>query len=229
MEASERRRHQRFNVKLDLEYAVLPRSTPPIRGVGTTTNISSSGLSFGCKDEAIQVGAPVIMDVMWPKPSAESEPIRLWVSGFVVRVIPPSVAVSISTHHFKREDPKQVPPTGFRDPGSRPLVIVIDTKDVYRVVTTTLSPYKYVVLVAEPGVAKNLLKAEQSTVGLLVTNHVEEVELYRGRVPIVYTGEAPLQCSSVDVLVVPKPMKHRKLRLALASALLKMGEPHPVD
>ncbi len=231
MEATDRRQRQRFNVALDLQYSALANGAPPVRGVGVTENVSSSGLLFRCNDDALRVGAPVIMHLMWPKSAQDAVEIRLLISGYIVRVAPPRVAIAIGTHDFKRGDSERPSDTALRvrNPGPRPLVLVVDTDDVYRVVVTALLPYKYPVMPVDVDVAKYLLSSDSSNVGLLITSRLSELEHCNVRVPVIYTGKKRSQYPFENVIAVPKPLKYRLLRPVLVSVLLKSDEPAAVD
>jgi hypothetical protein len=227
VQTSDRRQRRRFNVTLNLHYSALPNGAPPIRGVGTTENISSSGLLFRCSDDALRAGAPVILHLMWPNSAQNVGDIRLWISGYIVRVTPPNIAIAISTHDFRRGDGERPSDTTLRvrNPGRRPLVLVVDTDDVYRVVMTALLPYKYPVMPVDVDVARYLLGTDRSNVGLLITSRLEELEDCSVRVPIVYTGPKRAQYPFENVVAVPKPLKYRLLRPVLVSVLLKSDQP----
>lgn len=222
MATTERRRRQRFNIVLDLRYSVPLRNAPSLRGRGVTENISSSGLLFRCDSGTPTVGTVIAINLDWPRPAQGRDMICLYMSGRVIRVNPPDVAVAIGSHGFKRdsEDDALENPSGKPDPGSRPIVLVVDTDPLYRFAAAMLSRYGYPVVHADASVAQSLLKAEQPPVGLLITDQIEEFEDVKGRVPILYTGHSTLVSGdSGGIIVLGKPLEYRPFRTAVKRVL----------
>jgi hypothetical protein len=223
----ERRQRRRYNITLSLEYFVPFRTASPVRGGGVTENISSSGLLFRCADDTLHLGTHLMAELEWPTPPRNGGAIRLSMSGYVVRITSPKVAVAIGMHYFKHGTPEDsldgAPGLGDRrgglDPGTRPLVLVVEGEALYRFVAAMLSRYEYPVAHVSVGTAQTLLRAEQSQVGVLITDRIEEFEDFKGRVPIIYTGGERTLSLSRDVIVVGKPVKYRSFRSAVGRAL----------
>jgi hypothetical protein len=79
----ERRRHFRYQLKLELEYCVLPKDGVPQRGRGLTDQISSTAVRFTC-DNALIPGTSILLFIQWPSTQRE-QPLVLRTLGYVLR------------------------------------------------------------------------------------------------------------------------------------------------
>ena len=94
------RRATRYELRMGLRYAVF-RSGKLTRGTGESVNLSTTGLLMKT------IGAPAQGDVVvaaleWPVPAIDRQPLYLIVSGDVVRVKRPYVALSLRSHRLLR-------------------------------------------------------------------------------------------------------------------------------
>ena len=103
---SERRRSQRFGLKLPLD--VVRVSNRDVRVVGKTRNMSSSGAYFIMHDEHVAAGSPIEFVVTLRQTNPQGEQIRLQCRGRVTRaekvgtVGRQGVAATIDRYQFLR-------------------------------------------------------------------------------------------------------------------------------
>jgi len=220
--STERRRRRRFNIALGLRYSVPVKNAPALQGEGFTENISSSGLLFRSSSGALAVGTFIAINLDWPRPAEEGDTIRLSMSGRVIRADPPDMAVVIGWHGFQREREPEV--TAAKAPaaarhGNRAPVLVVGADPLYRFVAAMLSRYEYPVIHLDLSTAMDAVNAKRK-IGLLITNQVEGMEAFHGRVPILYTGDAgELADYPSEVMVLEKPYKYRSFHAMVKRVL----------
>jgi hypothetical protein len=95
--ASERRRGRRYEVCLGVQYAVSQGGESARSGLGTTVDMSTSGLSFRCH-RPLPVGAHIRLVLDWPALHEGTHPIELHANGFVVRSDKSRTAVRLTWH-----------------------------------------------------------------------------------------------------------------------------------
>jgi PilZ domain len=94
------RLHPRYPIELAAEFTLLPKGQTTRRGVGTTLNISSGGLLFACT-ENLPPGAEIEVTIQWPFLLDGARPLRLRVTGHIVRSNGMGVAVQTSHCEFR--------------------------------------------------------------------------------------------------------------------------------
>lgn len=95
---TDRRRKQRFPLARGLRYYTGSVADPSPGGAGHTENISSSGLLFRCAENP-EPGSRITLEVdMQENPGGE--PLRLYISGHVIRSNSSGVAVQFSHCRF---------------------------------------------------------------------------------------------------------------------------------
>jgi hypothetical protein len=228
VKATERRRKRRYDIRSSLKFMVLSRGSHPLRGTGVSENMSSSGLLFH-SGIALKAGAPIKIELDWPMPAPGIGTNRLWMSGRVVRASATSAAVEIGAHDFRHED--NTSPSGYlQDSKSvRPLVLVVEADPVYDAVRAALRRFQYPVVRATADAAQSILRTEQQTPTVLITDQIEKFTDFLGRVPVIHTG-ADAGVTSEDgtvVVKVPKPLSTRSLRAAFETAFRNAGRPEP--
>ena len=106
VQLSERRRSQRFGLKLPLD--VVRVSNREVSVVGKTRNMSSSGAYFIVRDDQVAAGSPIEFVVTLRRTDPQGEQIRLQCRGRVTRlekvgtVGRQGVAATIDRYQFLR-------------------------------------------------------------------------------------------------------------------------------
>ena len=98
----------RYSLAFPICYRVLPRHGPPLAGEGTTSDISSAGLSF-LSWEALPVGSHIEMVAEWPVEIAGRRALDLKMTGFVLRSGRGSVAVRVTSHKLSADTAAALP------------------------------------------------------------------------------------------------------------------------
>jgi hypothetical protein len=101
-EKLERRTKARFPIHRELRYKVLEDNKIVASGVGTTVDISSSGLGFDI-DQTVKPGSFIELSISWPVLLDESCPMRLIVFGRVLRTGFPKTVCTIDKHEFRTQ------------------------------------------------------------------------------------------------------------------------------
>ena len=96
---SERRLHQRYPIKLDVEYKLLYRRRVQREGFCRTVNIGSRGVLLDLKD-ALQGQGSIELSIKWPLLLEHLIPLSLMVSGKIVRNDGNSIAVKFLQLEF---------------------------------------------------------------------------------------------------------------------------------
>jgi PilZ domain-containing protein len=98
--SSERRKHARFPLALEMTYFVVDGARRGEKGISQTIDVSSSGLRF-LTAYALPVGAQVDVVINWPISLDGHVPLQLSVSGTVVRLCGNETVLSLQRHAFK--------------------------------------------------------------------------------------------------------------------------------
>jgi hypothetical protein len=110
IELHERRSHNRYPIRLEVEYILLNlRGHPERLGYGRTVNVSSSGILF-VADDALPAGSSIKLAVKWPFSLEGGCALKLHVSGNIIRSVTKKAAVHIAHHDFRT--------VGVRIPGA---------------------------------------------------------------------------------------------------------------
>jgi hypothetical protein len=96
-------------MKSPLRWTVLNRKTGPLSGRGETTDVSSSGFAFR-SDAPLTPGCRLELDVEWPAELDGHVPMKLVVTGKVVRVDGFIVCVTIDRREFRTSARRHQPP-----------------------------------------------------------------------------------------------------------------------
>jgi hypothetical protein len=97
---SERRGSSRFPIEQGLRYRVLNKRSNQESGVGTTINMSSSGILFS-SEHALPPGRNIEIDVDWPAQLNNSTALKLVARGKVTRSNGLEAAVTIQHYEFR--------------------------------------------------------------------------------------------------------------------------------
>ena len=98
--AQERRATRRYELHLPIHFRVSQKGGVARWGTGVTREMSTTGLSFRAR-KPLPVGSHVEMIVDWPAKYAETEPIDLQLTGFVVRSDNHRTAVRVTSRRFR--------------------------------------------------------------------------------------------------------------------------------
>lgn len=104
--AGERRINRRFHLRLPVHYRLSLKGEPSRSGSGLTCDISTSGVGFRCR-RPLPVGAHIELVVSWPAKHSDIYPIDLQITGFVVRSDTGRVAVRMTSHRFRVNEPAE--------------------------------------------------------------------------------------------------------------------------
>jgi c-di-GMP-binding flagellar brake protein YcgR len=98
--ASERRQYPRYPIVLDAEFTLPTKRETARRGVGTTVDISSSGLLLACHDNLL-LGSEIEVSIQWPILLDGVRPLRLRITGHIVRANQMAVGVQFHRYEFR--------------------------------------------------------------------------------------------------------------------------------
>jgi len=99
---NDRRINRRYDIRLPLHYRVSQKGLPARSGTGMTCDLSTGGIGFRCR-KPLPLGAHIEMTVAWPAKYAETYPIDLIVTGFVVRSDAGRTAVRMTSRKFRTD------------------------------------------------------------------------------------------------------------------------------
>lgn len=108
----ERRLHQRFPIELKADYRILRRGRVDVVGSSQTRNIASRGLLLEA-DTSLAVGSTIQLFVSWPLRLQGICPLKLAISGRIIRSDSFGVAIEVKQHEFRT--------AGIRASGCQPL------------------------------------------------------------------------------------------------------------
>lgn len=106
-----RRRAQRFNLRLNLRYRVSEKGIEHRWSTGTTRDLSREGLGIKAR-RPLSVGSHIEIRIDWPALYDSVHPVELHVTGFVIRSENGRAAVRISSHRFLVQDGADTQPLG---------------------------------------------------------------------------------------------------------------------
>jgi len=112
--ATDRREKLRFPIKLDLRFRSDGKGQQFKRGTGFTINMSSSGILFRTDNE-LNVGHPIQLLINWPELARKNPPLKLIVSGTIVRTAGRDAAMTIETYGLRHNGPDR-PDTDALEP-----------------------------------------------------------------------------------------------------------------
>jgi len=98
----ERRFNRRYEIRLPLHYRVSQKGLPARSGSGLTFDLSTGGVGFRCR-RPLPVGAHIEMSIAWPIKYADTYPIDLVITGFVVRSDAAGRAVRMTSRKFRAD------------------------------------------------------------------------------------------------------------------------------
>lgn len=99
---TERRGKARFPFKRELRFKLLEDNTTVASGVGETLDMSSSGVSFDCK-QVLKEGSFIELSVSWPVLLGDSCPMRLIIFGRVLRSSMDRTVCTIEKYEFRTQ------------------------------------------------------------------------------------------------------------------------------
>lgn len=103
LKARERRRHQRFPINVGSRYLL-----DGTRGHATTVNISSGGVLLATK-EILPVGRAVQVWIDWPALLDDRCPLRLVITGRILRSTHRGTVVAITRYSFRLRPKREAP------------------------------------------------------------------------------------------------------------------------
>ncbi len=109
LEPHERRSHNRYPIRLEVEYTLLNLGHIERLGYGRTVNVSSSGILFEA-DDALPAGSSIKLAIKWPFLLEGACALKLHVRGMIIRSHTKKAAVQIVHHEFRT--------VGVRFPGA---------------------------------------------------------------------------------------------------------------
>jgi hypothetical protein len=98
--SNERRGSSRFPIEREVRYRVLNKKSNQEAGVGTTVNMSSSGILF-TTDHVLLPGRSLEISVSWPAQLNQNCPLKLVARGRVTRFEPGKAAIEIQHYEFR--------------------------------------------------------------------------------------------------------------------------------
>jgi hypothetical protein len=98
--ASEHRQYPRYPIELAAEFTLPTRGETARRGVGTTLDISSGGLLLACNNNSLP-GSEIEVSIQWPFLLDGVRPLKLRITGYIVRSNPMVVAVKFRSYEFR--------------------------------------------------------------------------------------------------------------------------------
>ncbi len=96
----ERRARKRYEVRLAIRYRVSQRGTIARVGNGTTSEMSTDGLSFRTR-KPLPIGSHIEMEIDWPMRYSDIYPMDLQCTGFIVRSEGGRTAVRLMSRKFR--------------------------------------------------------------------------------------------------------------------------------
>jgi len=97
---SDRRGRSRYDIDLELQYKVVKHYQVCQTGTGKTINFSGGGLAFAGGD-GLKPGASIELEIAWPVMLNSTCPLKLVVTGKVVRSSEAMTAVRMERYEFR--------------------------------------------------------------------------------------------------------------------------------
>jgi PilZ domain len=101
----DRRVKRRYPLDLPVQYKIMKNYLVIGTGTGTTLDMSSNGIAFATS-EPVKVGSYLELSVSWPVLLNQACPLKLVVSGKVVRSDGRVVALRMERHEFRTQGAK---------------------------------------------------------------------------------------------------------------------------
>jgi hypothetical protein len=101
----DRRAKRRYPLDLPVQFKIMKNYLVIGSGSGTTLDMSSNGISFA-SDQPVKVGSYLEMSVSWPVLLNQACPLKLVVSGKVVRSEGGVVGLHMDRHEFRTQGAK---------------------------------------------------------------------------------------------------------------------------
>jgi hypothetical protein len=99
---ADRRNRRRYDIDLDLQYKVVKHYQVCQSGAGKTVNFSASGVAFE-SEEGLRPGTTVELAIAWPVMLNSTCPLKLVVTGKVVRTAAKLTAVRMERYEFRTQ------------------------------------------------------------------------------------------------------------------------------
>ena len=99
---ADRRGRRRYDLDLNLQYKVVRQYQVCQTGTGKTINFSGGGVAFETKD-ILKPGSSVELAIAWPVMLNSTCPLKLVVTGKVVRSSASSTAVRMDRYEFRTQ------------------------------------------------------------------------------------------------------------------------------
>ena len=97
---SEHRQYPRYPIELAAEFTLPTSGETARRRVGTTLDISSGGLLLACNNNLL-AGSEIEVSIQWPFLLDGVRPLKLLITGYIVRANPMVVAVKFRSYEFR--------------------------------------------------------------------------------------------------------------------------------
>ena len=94
------RRRRRYELHLPVHFRLSQKGVVARWGTGLMRDMSASGLSFRTR-RTLPVGSHIELVIDWPVRYAQTRPVDLQVTGFILRSDPGRTAVCITAHRFR--------------------------------------------------------------------------------------------------------------------------------
>jgi hypothetical protein len=213
--APERRANRRYDLEFDIRYAVKSGKRVVSTGAGKSLNLSSSGLLFTA-DTMLEAGSRMIAAVRWPATPGRDVPLVLVVSGRVAWSTSEHTAMTISAHTFVAEKHywadrgriaagsqvqwirRKKPKLSTAADISRPLVLVVDSEEVFRIFRALLTRSGFTVRHATMEMARQAVGRGHPEVSLLITNSLDGFQPISGQIPILLLTDQPGKYDASD-------------------------------
>jgi hypothetical protein len=99
---SDRRDRRRYDVDLNLQYKVLRQYQVCQSGMGKTVNLSGGGIAVAI-DNVLSPGSMVELSIAWPVMLNKNCPLKLVVTGKVIRSSKAMTAVRMERYEFRTQ------------------------------------------------------------------------------------------------------------------------------
>lgn len=229
----ERRQHKRYSVALKLRFTARGLSSVGMSfsGKGTVVDMSSTGLQLD-SDTSLNAGDVISTSVEWPW-SSPGRALSLLLHGHVVWCVAPRAGIAFSRYSFSeagrgsiRGASAPAPHHGTSEVSSGgPLrsILVVEKAEIYLLVATMMPRRPIQRLDAAQAV--EVLTGNPRSVGLLITDTIEEFARLDVSVPVIYIPPAgasprpPERAATSPMIVLPRPFVYSDLRSAVRQLL----------
>ena len=214
-DVGDRRASQRFEMALNLRYAVQGRDHPSQTCVGQAVNMSSTGMLFRTESK-LAPGEYVTAALEWPLAASES-PLFLVLTGFIVRSKGLTAAMSISSHEL-------MPARALRARKAilPPIVLIDEDEQSSAIISAILAPQYYSIQQVDANSAKEILVRGFPPVSLLITRTPDLAGYADPQTRIIVTvpeeGGEGIRASIAarpSLVVVQKPLIYGAVRAAI--------------